>query len=55
MIWHLLKEKGELSISGVASAVNASQSTVYMGLGWLAREDKLEFIQKSRGVVVRLK
>jgi predicted transcriptional regulator len=54
-IWHLLKEKGELSISGVASAVNASQSTVYMGLGWLAREDKLEFIQKSRGVVVRLK
>jgi DeoR/GlpR family transcriptional regulator of sugar metabolism len=54
-IWHLLKEKGELSISRVVSAVNASQSTVYMGLGWLAREDKLEFIQKSRGVVVRLK
>lgn len=59
-IWHLLKEKGELSISEVVSAVsNASQSTVYMGLGWLAREDKLEFIQKSkgvsRGVKVRLK
>lgn len=54
-IWHLLKERGELSISGVVSEINASQSTAYMGLGWLAREDKLEFAKKSRGVFVRLK
>ncbi len=54
-IWNLLKERGELSISGVASEVNASQSIAYMGLGWLAREDKLEFIKRSRGVFVRLK
>ncbi|MBN1762536.1 MAG: winged helix-turn-helix domain-containing protein [Methanomicrobia archaeon] len=58
-IWHLLKEKGELSISDVAKAFNAPQSTVYMGLGWLAQEDKLEFLPKSkgerRGVKVRLK
>ncbi|MBC8521700.1 MAG: winged helix-turn-helix domain-containing protein [Candidatus Syntrophoarchaeum sp.] len=54
-IWHLLKERDELSISGVVSEINASQSTAYMGLGWLAREDKLEFAKKSRGVFVRLK
>ncbi|MGB2841232.1 MAG: winged helix-turn-helix domain-containing protein [Halobacteriota archaeon] len=54
-IWHLLKERGELSISGVVTEINASQSTAYMGLGWLAREDKLEFAKKSRGVFVRLK
>jgi len=54
-IWHLLKERGELSISGVVSEIKASQSTTYMGLGWLAREDKLEFVKKSRGVFVRLK
>lgn len=54
-IWHLLKERGELSISGVTAEVNVSQSTAYMGLGWLAREDKLEFVKKSRGVFVRLK
>jgi len=54
-IWHLLKERGELSISGVATEINASQSTVYMGLGWLARENKLEFVKKSRGVFVKLK
>ena len=58
-IWHVLQERGEISLSGIVSAIKASQSTVYMGLGWLAREDKLEFIQKSkgvsRGVKVRLK
>jgi DNA-binding transcriptional ArsR family regulator len=54
-IWQLLKERSELSISGVVSEIKASQSTVYMALGWLAREDKLEFVKKSRGVFVRLK
>ncbi len=54
-IWNLLHDKGEMSISGVVSGVNTSRSMVYMGLGWLAREDKLEFTKKSRGVSVRLK
>lgn len=54
-IWQLLKERGELSVSGVVAEINASQSIAYMGLGWLAREDKLEFVKKSRGVYVRLK
>ncbi len=54
-IWHLLKERGELSISTVASALDTRQSTAYMALGWLAREDKLVFEKKTRGVFVRLK
>ncbi|RZN41353.1 MAG: hypothetical protein EFT35_02305 [Methanophagales archaeon ANME-1-THS] len=54
-IWQLLNERGELSISGVVSGIQASQSTVYMGLGWLARENKLEFTKKSKGVFVKLK
>ena len=54
-IWHVLRERGELSLSGIIAAINASQSTVYMGLGWLAREDKLEFVATRRGVLVRLK
>jgi DNA-binding transcriptional ArsR family regulator len=54
-IWHLLEERGEISISRVTSEINASQSTVYMGLGWLARENKIEFVKKSRGVFVKLK
>jgi len=54
-IWNLLYKNGEMSISGLISRVNARQSIAYMGLGWLAREDKLEFMKKSRGVFVRLK
>ena len=54
-IWNLLYNNGEMSISRVVSRVNATQSIAYMGAGWLAREDKLEFIKKNRGVFVRLK
>ena len=54
-IWNLLYNNGEMSVSRVVSRVNATQSIAYMGLGWLAREDKLEFIKKNRGVFVRLK
>ena len=54
-IWNLLYNNGEMSISRVVSRINATQSIAYMGLGWLAREDKLEFIKKNRGVFVRLK
>ncbi|MGC9444022.1 MAG: winged helix-turn-helix domain-containing protein [Candidatus Methanospirareceae archaeon] len=54
-IWHLLTERGEMSLSGVVMALNTAQSTAYMALGWLAREDKLEFVKKRRGIVVRLK
>ena len=32
-IGHLLKERNELSISGVVSEIKASQSTAYMALG----------------------
>ncbi len=54
-IWRLLTDRGEMSVSGVVSALNTSQSAAYMALGWLAREDKLEFVKKPRGMVVRLK
>lgn len=54
-IWRLLKDRGDMSVSGVVMALNTSQSTAYMALGWLAREEKLEFVKKSRGMVVRLK
>jgi hypothetical protein len=54
-IWQFLNERGELSISRVISEMNVSQTIAYMGLGWLAREDKIEFIKRNRGVFVRLK
>jgi len=54
-IWELLKDEGALSVSAIVSKVKRPQATVYMGVGWLAREDKLVFTQTKRGVSISLK
>jgi hypothetical protein len=53
-IWRVLDSEGPLSISALASKVKCPRSTVDMGIGWLAREDKL-FIGTKRGVQLSLK
>lgn len=54
-IWHTLDEEGELRISTLKRQVDAPEPIVYMALGWLAREDKLEVEPQGRTFVVRLK
>jgi hypothetical protein len=54
-IWKLLKEEGPLTFSALARKTKRPQSMVYMGIGWLAREDKLVFTQTKRGVSLSLK
>ncbi|MDD4876016.1 MAG: winged helix-turn-helix domain-containing protein [Dehalococcoidales bacterium] len=54
-IWELLKNEGSCSISAIASNLKKPKDIVSMGIGWLAREDKITFIQTKRGVYVRLK
>jgi hypothetical protein len=55
LVWRHLEEKEESSPSKIAKKVEASQNKVYMALGWLAKEDKLEFTEKGRGKTVKLK
>lgn len=47
-VWRYLEEEGETSISGVAKAVEAPRTKVNMAVGWLAREEKLEFVDDGR-------
>jgi hypothetical protein len=54
-IWRLLKGRGPLSVSAIVSNSKRPQATVYMGIGWLAREDKLIFTQARRGISLSLK
>lgn len=49
-IWRLLSNEGPLSISAVSGRMKKSQAAVYMGIGWLAREDKLTFTETKRGM-----
>jgi len=54
-IWKLLKEEGPLSISTIQKKVNKSGNIVLMGIGWLAKEDKLLFTPKNRSTLINLK
>lgn len=54
-IWKLLKEEGSVSLSALVRKTKRPQSMVYMGIGWLAREDKLVFTQTKRGMYFSLK
>lgn len=54
-VWDFLEENGETSVSRVTKEVDAPGTKVYMAVGWLAREEKLEFVDKKRGNAVRLR
>lgn len=54
-IWRLLKDEGPLSVSAIAGKSKHPQTMVYMGIGWLAREDKLISTQAKRGASFFLK
>jgi DNA-binding transcriptional regulator GbsR (MarR family) len=54
-IWQILRDEGPLSLSAIVSKTKLSQNTVYMSIGWLAREDKLVFNQSKRGMSISLK
>jgi hypothetical protein len=54
-IWRLLNQEGPASIPTIVSKVKQPQSAVYMGIGWLAREDKLVFTETKRGMSISIK
>ena len=54
-VYEFLEEIEEASVSKVTKTVEGPSSKVYMAIGWLARENKLEFIEKGRGTGIRLK
>jgi len=54
-IWAYLEVRGPSSVSRVARGVEGGQQLVLMGLGWLAREGKLDFVEEGRQRLVSLK
>jgi len=42
-IWNYLRDKDEVNIAAIPKALDEKALTVQMALGWLAREDKVEF------------
>ena len=54
-IYNYISNKGEVSINKMKKDLSLNDNFTEMGLGWLSREDKLEYTQKAKSVTVKLR
>jgi hypothetical protein len=54
-VWACLDRDGTQTIAAIKKAVNAPGDLVVAAIGWLAREDKLDFSGDSRTVKISLR
>ena len=55
-IWEALNEGGELTGKEIKKAIKTrSDKDLYLGLGWLLREDKLNVTEGEQDITVSLK
>jgi hypothetical protein len=53
-IWKVLKKKGEVNVAQLPKLLNEKSAVVYQALGWLAREDKIDYQIKAAKTFVSL-
>ena len=53
-VWDYLHERGESTISKMAKDLKQKDSVVYMGIGWLAKENKIAIRQDKTAIRVKL-
>jgi len=54
-IWQTLNDQDEVSLTRIPKLVGEKDTVVYQALGWLAREDKIEYQTKSNRTLVSLR
>ncbi|MEX0642930.1 MAG: winged helix-turn-helix domain-containing protein [Pirellulales bacterium] len=53
-VWGLLTRDGGQTLAAIKKSIDAPPDVVAAALGWLAREDKLEFSTKGRQIIIAL-
>ncbi len=53
-IWQTLNTREEVTISQLPKMLNEKSANIYQALGWLAREDKINFCTKGNRTFVSL-
>jgi Mn-dependent DtxR family transcriptional regulator len=53
-IWEILKKKGEVNVAQLSRLLDKKSAMVHQGLGWLAREDKVDYQVKAGKTYVSL-
>jgi hypothetical protein len=54
-IWRYLEEHGETTLSRLRQGAKLPEQMVLMGIGWLAREEKLSFVKEGKTTKVGLR
>jgi hypothetical protein len=54
-IWRTLADHGPQSLAKVVERVGGNRDVIMQGIGWLAREGKLEIAETRRGKIVSLR
>jgi hypothetical protein len=52
--WRFLGQNGQTNVSQLAKALKEKDEVVLQALGWLAREDKIDYTVKNRRTFVSL-
>jgi len=55
IIWNLLHEKGALTARNIGELTGFREVLITLSLGWLAKEDKIDFFEKNDTVYIELK
>ena len=55
LVWEYLDQKGPVTLSKLAREINAPRDLVMQGLGWLAREEKIDFHPGEKSKLVSLR
>ncbi len=54
-IWHYLEDHNEATVTKLTREIGENERTVLMGVGWLAREGKIDFERRKQGTYITLK
>lgn len=54
-VWQFLSENDPVTLSRLAREIDVPRDLVMQGVGWLAREGKIEFIEGVRSKLITLK
>ena len=53
-VWKTLGERGQVTVSQLVTILKEKDDLVNQAIGWLAREDKIKYIEKSNRTLVSL-
>ncbi|MBN2432087.1 MAG: winged helix-turn-helix domain-containing protein [Acidobacteria bacterium] len=54
-IWHFLNEHGTTTVAKLKKELEAGDALCMQGIGWLAKEDKIDFVEKGKSLSVKLR